>query len=99
MTIIGKGGVVIASITLTEAFKKRYKKMPEDIQSLFPGKIDDLQKSPMPAGLRFEKLKGYTKPNIYTIHLTGNYKLSFKIEGDNAILRNIGTHNEIDRNP
>ncbi len=99
MTITGKGGVVVTNITLTEAFKKRYKKLPEEIKPLLAGKLDDLKKNPMPAGLRFEKLKGYTKPNIYTIHLTGNFKLSFELEGCNAILRNVGNHNEIDRKP
>jgi len=43
--------------------------------------------------------KGYKYPAIYTVHVTGNYKLSFEVSGSMAILRCIGSHNKIDRAP
>jgi plasmid maintenance system killer protein len=61
--------------------------------------LEDLKKVPVPSGLKFEKLKGYNRPDIYTIHINGNYKISIEIKGDEAILRCVANHNEIDRAP
>jgi hypothetical protein len=58
-----------------------------------------LVKSPIPPGLGFEKLKGYSNPDIYTIHITGNYKASIEIGGGAAFLRRVASHDEIDRAP
>lgn len=49
--------------------------------------------------LGFEKLKGYRRPDIYTIHIEGNYKASFEIIGSEAVFRRIGNHDKIDRAP
>lgn len=62
-------------------------------------KIRDLMAEIMPPGLRFEKLGGYHNPDIYTIHITGNYKVSMTIDGEIATLRRVGCHDEIDRLP
>lgn len=99
MTIPGSGGVVIESISYKNTFKKQYKKLPSEIKKLVESKLKDLQKDPMPPGLRFEKLKGYRRPDIFTIHITGNYKISLEINGPNALLRCVGCHNNIDRSP
>lgn len=42
--------------------------------------------NPRPPGLAFEKLAGHSRPDIYTIYVTGNYKISFEIEGSTAFL-------------
>ncbi len=99
MTISGAGGVTITSICFSDKFKKQYKKQSPDIQQKTNQKLHDLLASPMPKGLKFEKLKGYDKPDIYTIHITGNYKISLEIIGNQARLRRIGNHNNIDRTP
>lgn len=99
MTVVGSGGVDITQLVFTKGFERQYKKLPPEIKKLIPDKLNDLKNTPRPAGLRFEKLKGYSNPNIYTIHITGNYKLSFEIDGNTAFLRCVGNHNEIDRNP
>ena len=99
MTLVGAGGVVITRIEISKRFKKQFKKSPLDIQKKLASKLLGLQADPRPAGIRFEKLKGYTKPNIYTLHITGNYKVSLEINGSVAYLRCIGEHNEIDRLP
>jgi plasmid maintenance system killer protein len=52
-----------------------------------------------PPGLRFEKLSGYSNPDIYTIHVNGNYKVSLEVTGGNALLRRVAPHDEIDRAP
>jgi mRNA-degrading endonuclease RelE of RelBE toxin-antitoxin system len=99
MTITGSGGVVVKKIATSKTFDRQYKKLPPDIKNRLKDVFKDLLKNPRPLGLRFEKLKGYKKPDIYTVHITGNYKLSFEIEGDLAKLRCVGNHNEIDRHP
>ncbi|MFI3223248.1 MAG: hypothetical protein QX191_09455, partial [Methylococcaceae bacterium] len=70
-----------------------------EIKVVIPEKLNDLFKQPFPAGLKFEKLKGYRRPDIYTIHINGNYKISFEIVGCVAKLRCVGNHNDIDRLP
>lgn len=99
MTIVGAGGVTIQTIKRTERFKKDYRKLNPDLQQKTQQKLESLLQDPRPPGLVFEKLKGYTRPDIYTIHITGNYKVSLLIDGTTAILRRVADHNEIDRAP
>ena len=99
MTITGAGGVVIKTISFSSRYKKQYKKLPPNIKTGIKDALEDFLKTPMPAGLKFEKLKGYKKPNIYTVHITGNFKMSFEMVGSEVKLRCVGNHNEIDRMP
>jgi len=99
MTRIGAGGVTIVRWDVPPRFQRQYRKLTAQQQHLCDEKLRDLLRDPMPPGLRFEKLKGYRKPSLYTIHLDGNYKLSMEINDGTAILRNVGTHNAIDRGP
>ncbi len=100
MTQVGSGGVVISDWTPSRRYSREYKKCTIEIQTRADGKLEDLQSNPRPPGLGFEKLKGYDSPYIYTLHVTGNYKISFEIiNGTTAWLRRIGNHDEIDRAP
>jgi mRNA-degrading endonuclease RelE of RelBE toxin-antitoxin system len=99
MTLVGVGGMRIQAMQPTERFERDYKKLTAEQQNLVDDKLKLLLVNPRPPGLRFEKLKGYQRPLIYTIHITGNYKLSFAIEGNTAVLRRIDTHDVIDRAP
>jgi len=88
MTAIGSGGVSIVSVKFSAKFQKQFKKIPLEIVKLTPEKLNTLLKNPFPAELKFEKLKGCHKPDIYIIHnIAGNYKISMEIEGNTAILR------------
>lgn len=99
MPEIGAGGVVITSARFSNRFKREFKKLEKPMQALAEQKLRELKANPMPPGLRFEKLSGYRNPNIYTIHVTGNYKISLEIEGTLAKLRRVACHDEIDRAP
>lgn len=99
MTVTGAGGVVIEKIAFSDKFKKQFQKLSPEIKELVPKKLEDLKKQLRPAGLKFEKLKGYHRPDIYTIHITGNYKISLEIVGTEARLRCIANHDTIDRSP
>ena|SRR5436190_15717607 len=99
MTQVGTGGVVVRRWAKSDRFHKDYQKLPVELRDTVDQKLQDLTQNPRPPGLRFEKLKGYADPDIYTIHVTGNYKASLEIGGDRAWLRRVGTHDDIDRAP
>lgn len=99
MTVIGSGGVLIREISLKTRFERDFKKLTPELQQLCSEALASLLKNPMPPRLRFEKLKGYKNPSIYSIHITGNYKVSLEITGDIAQLRRVACHDEIDRAP
>ncbi len=99
MTIVGAGGVTVSRWAKSVRFHREYDKLTLELRDIVDRKLQDLSKSPMPPGLAFEKLHGYSNPDIYTIHVTGNYKISFEISKAIAFLRRVGTHDEIDRLP
>lgn len=99
MPVIGAGGVVITEIALKPSFRRNYRKLTPDLQALVDQKLRDLMADPRPPGLRFEKLQGWRNPDVYTIHVTGNYKISMEIHGGQATLRRVGNHDKIDRSP
>lgn len=99
MTVTGAGGVVLTALRPLKRFGKDFQKLDSALQDKVKGKLDDLLKDPRPPGLCFEKLKGHSNPDVYTVHVTGNYKISFEINGGIATLRRVSTHNEIDRQP
>lgn len=101
MTLVGEGGVAITGLTFTDGFARTLKKLPREIQEAAREALKGLTQNPRPAALRFHKLSGYKNPALYTIDATGNHshKISLEVDGNVAILRRIGTHKEIDRNP
>ena len=85
-----------------DSFVSSLSRQSAEVQGDFYKIIEHLiGKPPFPKKLHFEKLTGYSKPNIFTIHVTANnsHKASFEMIGDVALFRKIGTHKEIDRNP
>lgn len=84
-----------------KSFQNSYKALSEDVKIAFKEAYRLLLQDPQPKKLRLEKLSGYKRPGIYTIHITANHshKLSFELIGTVAELRRIGTHKEIDRTP
>lgn len=99
MTDVGVGGVVITRWSKSKRFHREYDDLETQLKDLVDQKLQDLVLNPRPPGLRFEKLKGHSNPDIYTIHVNGNYKISMEIRGSYAWLRRVGNHNEIDRQP
>lgn len=87
------------------SFKNSYRKLPPDIQNAFKKAVKVLlerrSSSSFPPWLRFEKLSGYKKPSLYTIHITANHshKASFELKENVAIFRQVGTHGQLDREP
>ena len=99
MTIVGSGGVTITSFKFKKTFERDFKKLSPDLQAKFKSQVIKLMKENKNGTLGFEKLKGYKRPDIFTIHIEGNYKASFEIVGAEALFRRIGNHDRIDRSP
>jgi len=103
MTIVGSGGVKFDKFDASQRFAKDYKKLDQALQAKVNEKLRDLLCDPKPPGLRFEKLSGHSKPDIYTFHVTGNYKVSLELRRVDgvciAFLRAVGNHDKIDRFP
>ncbi len=78
MTKVGSGGVAIGTLFFSKRFKRDYNKLDKALRELVDAQIKDLMCNPRPPGLRFEKLSGWRNPDIYTIHATGNYKISWR---------------------
>jgi mRNA-degrading endonuclease RelE of RelBE toxin-antitoxin system len=91
----------IKTIEPLPRFGRELKSLSLDLQKQAKTALELLKANPYSGRLRLEKLSGYKNPNIYTVHVTANHshKISFEIEGTNAILRRIATHKEIDRTP
>lgn len=101
MTQVGRGGLQITGISFKDKFKQDLKKLPLNLQDKVKDIIKQLWMHPHPKSLRFEKLKGIKNPSVFTVHLTSNHshKISLELDGSKAILRRIGTHKLIDRDP
>ena len=86
----------------SRSFQKTWGKFGGAGNSEWIKAIQSLKLAPhqRPAKLHFHKLGGF-KENIWCIHLDGSdlYKASFTIDGDVAVMRRVGRHDEIDRNP
>lgn len=77
------------------------KSLPPDILQAAKEAIRDLLKDPIPAARRLHLLRGYRNPKVYTLDVLSNhsYKISLEIRGDEAILRRVATHKNIDLAP
>ena len=83
--------MVPPSINVRQFIKKpSFKK---DVKRLDPKILKDLEKAlhdlmgEVPPGRNFKKLKG---SNVYSIRVGKNYRMSFELDGETAILRRIG---------
>lgn len=101
----GGGGIRFARYAHTKRFAKDFAKLDPVIQARAEARLRDLLADLRPAGMRFEKLHGYRNPDVYSFHVTGNFKVSLHCvtsEEDGAlvaVLRRIAAHDEIDRAP
>lgn len=82
-------------------FQNDYRALDAEVKAAAKEALSVLLRDPQPKKLRLEKLSGYKRPGIYTIHITANHshKLSFELVDGIAVARRIGTHKLIDRTP
>jgi len=75
-------------------FKRSFKKQPLHIRKDFIRKIEIFKKYPFYPSLRTHKLSG-SLTDCYSFYLRDGFRVLFNfMENDNALLINIGSHND-----
>ncbi len=82
-----------------ERFERAYKKLDPRIQREVDETLKDLQKNPIPRGRRVKKMRGHHNPEIWEARVNDNFRITFELNGDTAILRNVDSHNLLHGNP
>lgn len=83
----------IARLDKYPRFKRAYKKLPEVIQREVDETIKDLFKEVIPPGRKVKKDKA--DRSVWTARVNDDYRLSFEINGDIAIFRNVAKHDKL----
>ncbi len=78
-------------------FKYDYKKLPKIIQNKFNKKIALFMTDIHHPSLRIKKMQGYK--NILEASIDKFYRFTFEIHKDYYLLRRIGPHDKVLRNP
>jgi len=93
--------IIIKTWEPLKTFENDYSKLKPNIKDAVDEALRLLLKNPNSKKLRLKSVSGSKNPKIYAIHVTPNHshKLSFFLDGTKAVLRRIGTHKEIDKNP
>jgi len=79
----------------TERFKKQYKKLPQYIKKATKKQLVFLLSDPGHPSLNIKKMKD--PRNIWEGRITQSYRFTFQKKEDIYILRNIGTHNILEK--
>jgi len=84
-------------IARTENFKGAWRQLTEEQKALAQKSIENLIADMRYPALRVKKIKG--TENIWEARVSRSLRMTFQIEGDIIILRNIGQHDETLRRP
>lgn len=79
-------------IARTDSFRKAWKQLGEEQKALARKAIDNLIKDIRYPALMVRKMRG--TEYIYEARVSRSLRMTFQIEGDIIILRNIGQHDE-----
>ena len=79
----------------TERFKKQYKKLPQYIKKATKKQLGFLLSDPNHPSLNIKKMKD--PRDIWEGRITQSYRFTFQIKEDTYILRNIGTHDILEK--
>jgi len=81
----------------TSSFEKDYKKLSRSIQEQCDRQLLVLLKNPHHPSLRTSKIQGFR--NIWEGRVTKGYRFTFQIVKSLYIIRRVGKHDEIFKNP
>ena len=79
-------------IARTARFKKAWKQLNEDEKALAQKAIRNLATDIRYPALRVKKMQGVE--HIWEARVSRSLRMTFEIEGDTIVLRNIGRHDE-----
>lgn len=80
------------NISRTARFKKAWKGLNEDEKSLARKALGNLASDLRYPALRVKKMQGVE--HIWEARVSRSLRMTFEVEGDTIILRNIGRHDE-----
>lgn len=78
-------------------FKRAYKKLPQELQEQVDRKLELLAENPKHPSLRVKRVK--KTRDIWEAAITMNCRFTFQIEEDLYIMRNVGEHDHVLREP
>jgi mRNA interferase RelE/StbE len=81
----------------TRRFKKSYKKLDQDEKKTLQKKLSLMSKNPHHPSLRTKKVQGTN--DLFECTLTMGLRLTWQYEGESILLRVIGEHDEVLKNP
>jgi mRNA-degrading endonuclease RelE of RelBE toxin-antitoxin system len=84
-------------IVRTDSFKKDYQKLPTGVQKLFDKKIPIFMENIHHPSLKVKKMRGHK--NRWEARINIYYRFTFEINKDFYLLRRIGPHDTVLRNP
>jgi mRNA interferase RelE/StbE len=79
-------------IARTESFKKAWRQLTREQKTQARKAIENLLANMRYPALRVKKIQG--TGNIWEARVTRSLRMTFQIEGDIIVLRNIGQHDE-----
>lgn len=92
---------MIVGLSRKETFDRDFRRAPAEIQAAAKNAIRELVRYPQPNKLRLHSITGCFDPRILKIDVLPNksWQITFEMDGSVAILRRLGRHRQIDRNP
>lgn len=85
------------SVARTKRFKRAYRKLSPANRDRARKAIRQLVEDPRHRGLRVRRIKGTR--NVWEARVSRSCCLTFKVQGDTYLLRNIGEHNKVLKKP
>jgi mRNA-degrading endonuclease RelE of RelBE toxin-antitoxin system len=83
------------TIQTTRRFDKDYAALPEEARDAVDSKLALFLSNSRHPSLRIKKMEG-TK-DIWEMRITINYRITFQVIEDTAVLRRVGTHDVLKR--
>jgi mRNA-degrading endonuclease RelE of RelBE toxin-antitoxin system len=77
-------------LVFTRTFERLIRRLPKRVRDQTYEKLALFQKDPAHPSLRVKRIKGTDR--IWEMSVTMNYRITFEVEGERAILRRIGPH-------
>lgn len=81
----------------TDSFKKDYRQLPSLVQESFDKKIRLFMKDTNHPSLRVKKMKGHE--NRWEASITMFYRFTFEVHADRYLLRRVGPHDRVLKQP
>lgn len=82
-------------LSFTKRFVKAYRKLPLQIQEAADKQLERMLSDPNHPSLNVKKMQGV--PDIWEARVTKSHRLTFQLDKDIYILRNIGPHDILEK--